>query len=417
MNDPFIYVLLVVSLFIFSLFNSAIDSINQLQLELDKKDDRYHSHILSFIHNNVLEFQLSFKVYYIITLVFLVTLILNLLSFIIPLGYGLLILYTIVLGIFIIPGLIIIPTILGEYFANKIINYSSLFLVLLFILSAPITYFLIVLSNAPLKLFLKDQFKSEIKSDFNKDDLNELVEDSQKHTIPDENADSEIKLFKNALEFSEIRLRDCMIPRTEVEAIEINDINKELTKSFIETGFSKIIIYKNSIDEIVGYIKSKSLLNQKESADYHIKNISIFPETMKANKLLRHFIRNGQNIAVIVDEFGGTSGIITIEDILEEIFGEILDEHDTEDLYEKQLSESDFVLSGRLEIDYLNEKYKLSVTESDEYETIAGYILYNIEKIPQINDRILIDNFQFTILKVSNTKLDLVKLEIIKPSS
>lgn len=417
MDDPFIYGLLIISLLIFSLLNSAFDSINQLQLELDKKNDLYSSRILSFIHNNFLEFHLSVKICYVITLIFLVIFIQDYLSTLIISNIGLLTLYSIILGIIIIPALHIIPITLGEYFSNKIINFFSIFLAILFIVLSPLTYTLIALANAPIKLFLKDQFKSVKKSDFNKDDLNELVEDSQKHTMQNVNGDSEIKLFKNALEFSEIKLRDCMIPRTEIEAIEIEDIEKELENRFIATGFSKIIIYKDSIDEIIGFIKSKSLLDKKDKPSYHIKNISIFPETMQANKLLRHFIRTGQNIAVIVDEFGGTSGIITIEDILEEIFGEIQDEHDTDELYEKKLSQIDFVFSGRLEIDYLNEKYNLSITESEEYDTIAGFILYNIEKFPQLNDRILIDNFQITILKVSNTKLDLIKLEIVKSSN
>ncbi len=413
MDDPFIYILLIAALLIFSLLNSAFNSINQLQLELDKQNEHYHSRFLSFIHNNFLEFHLSLKIAYVITLIFFIVIIQLYLTNFLSTNIALLAISIVVIGIIIIPGLIIFPMTIGEYFASKIINYSSLFLVVLFILLSPITYTLILLSNAPLRFFLKDKFISGKKSDFNRDDLNELVRDSEKHTTQDVN-DTEIKLFKNALEFSEIRLRDCMIPRTEIEAIELNDIHKDLQKTFIETGFSKIIIYKNTIDEIVGYIKSKSLLDKKDDLNHHIKAISIFPETMSANKLLRHFIRTGQNIAVIVDEFGGTSGIITIEDILEEIFGEIKDEHDTDDLYEKQLSETDYVFSGRLEIDYLNEKYTLDITESDEYETIAGYILYNTEKFPQVNDRILIDQFQFTILKVSNTKLDLIKLEIIK---
>ena len=413
MDDPFIYILLIVALLVFSLLNSAFNSINQLQLELDKQNEHYHSRFLSFIHNNFLEFHLSLKIAYVITLIFFIVIIQLYLTNFLSTNIALLAISIVVIGIIIIPGLIIFPMTIGEYFASKIINYSSLFLVVLFILLSPITYTLILLSNAPLRFFLKDKFISGKKSDFNRDDLNELVRDSEKHTTQDVN-DTEIKLFKNALEFSEIRLRDCMIPRTEIEAIELNDIHKDLQKTFIETGFSKIIIYKNTIDEIVGYIKSKSLLDKKDDLNHHIKAISIFPETMSANKLLRHFIRTGQNIAVIVDEFGGTSGIITIEDILEEIFGEIKDEHDTDDLYEKQLSETDYVFSGRLEIDYLNEKYTLDITESDEYETIAGYILYNTEKFPQVNDRILIDQFQFTILKVSNTKLDLIKLEIIK---
>lgn len=410
MDDPFIYILLFSVFLIFILFDSAFGSISQLKLELDKKNVIYNSKIISFIRKRYFEFQLSLKIYYVLSLILLIILLIDGLNNYTNLNILNTFLFIFIFSIIVLPGLIVIPLTLSEYFSNKIINISAPILVILFILASPITYTLILLSNAPLKLFLKDKLQSEIKSNFSKDDLNELVRENELHTLQSENKITEIKLFKNALDFSEIKLRDCMIPRTEIEAIEIGDIEEELKQKFIDTGYSKIIIYRDTIDEIVGYIKSKELL---DNTRHQIKNIPIYPETMQANKLLRHFIRTGQNIAVIVDEFGGTSGIITIEDILEEIFGEIEDEHDTDELIEKKLTENDFVFSGRLEIDYLNEKYELNIQKSEEYETIAGFILYHTEKLPQINDIITIDNFQFKVLRVINTKVELLKLEIL----
>lgn len=235
---------------------------------------------------------------------------------------------------------------------------------------------------------------------------NENTKTSQEQTT------SDIKLFKNALEFSDTKLRECMIPRTEIVAIEIDDTLDELKEKFINTGLSKILIYRDSIDNIIGYIKSKDLFTWDNNFKKYIKNLPLFPETMQANKLLRHFIRTGQQLAIVVDEFGGTSGIITIEDILEEIFGEIKDEHDIIEYYEKKLNDTNFIFSGRLEIDYINDKYQLNIPENDEYETIAGYLLYHTENIPKLNDQILIDHFKFSILKVTNTRVELIKLEI-----
>ena len=413
MDDPFLYGLLFILLLIFLIFKSAFSAINPLLLELDKKKQNYHFRILSFISKKIIEFSIAINICYFIVLTILIILLKN--DFLVisktfsPLLYTLF--FIISVGLIIFPAIIAIPKTIGEYFSNDIINISAIPLMVIYVIFFPFTKLVLLLSNAPFRIIYNQEINLDQELHFDKDDLNKLVTESQKHVAANEEVDAEIKLFKNALEFSEIKIRECMIPRTEITAVELNDVEKEIKDKFISSGYSKILIYRDSIENIIGYIKSKSLFFSAELKK-NIKHIKYFPESMPANKLLRYFIRTGQNIAVVVDEFGGTSGIITIEDILEEIFGEIQDEHDTEDLYEKKLSESDYILSGRFEIDYLNEKYNLNIPESDEYETIAGFILYHTESLPRINDKITIENFNFNILKVSDTRVDLVKLEI-----
>ena len=414
MYDPFINGLLLISFLVFALLKFSFNSINRLQLELDKKDENYYFKILNWISRNTIEFEVCINIYYYTNLIVLIILLRsNLISALGSSTSIFNILFVISTGIFIIPTILILPSAIGEYFSNKIIKKSAFALIIIFIPLFPITYFFCLMSNIIIRLLLKDNLKSRVKGTFNKDDLNYLVASSQSHTLKN-NDDSEIKLFQNALEFSEIKIRECMIPRTEIIAVEIDDAPTDLKAKFISTGLSKIVIYRDSIDRVIGYVRSKSLFFSDPDISKNIKSLPIYPESMPANKLLRIFIRTGQNIALIVDEFGGTSGIITIEDILEEIFGEIKDEHDSEDLYEKKLTELDYVFSGRQEIDYINEKYNLNIPENDEYETLAGFILHHTEKIPKINDQITIHNFRFNILKVTETRLELIKLGVIK---
>ena len=414
MNDPYKYGLLFFLLLLFLTLKSAFSSVNQLQLELDKKKSKYHSRILNFISKRTTEFSIAIYICYFITLTILTLIIkIDLLLLFQSLNHFLfLLIFVVIFGLIIYPAFKLFPKTFAEYFSNEIINLSAIPLIVIYIFLFPVTKILLFLSNIPIKIIYKDSIKVNQKTDFNKEDLNKLVSDSQKYSSINEEMNAEIKLFKNALEFSDIKIRECMIPRTEITAIEIDDIDEELKTKFISTGYSKILIYRESIENIIGYIKNKSLFISDIDLKDKIKNIKFFPESMPAYKLLRYFIRAGQNIAVVVDEFGGTSGIITIEDILEEIFGEIQDEHDTEDLYMKKLSEQDYVFSGRLEIDYINEKYNLNIPENEEYETIAGFILYHTENLPKINNKITIENFHFNILKVSDTRVELVKLEI-----
>jgi CBS domain containing-hemolysin-like protein len=229
-----------------------------------------------------------------------------------------------------------------------------------------------------------------------------------------ESIETEAKLFKNALDFSKVKLREIMVPRTEIEMLDLNSSMNELRQRFVDTGYSRILFYDENIDNIVGYVHSSVVFKNPETFKPFINNVLIVPETMPANKLLSTFIREHRSIAIVVDEFGGTSGMVTSEDILEEIFGEIEDEHDTIDIIEKKISETEFVFSGRSEIDLINEKYQINLPESEDFETLAGFILFHHESIPKINTSIKIGAFQFKILKATNTKIELVKLTIVQ---
>ena len=227
-----------------------------------------------------------------------------------------------------------------------------------------------------------------------------------------ESVETEVQLFKNALDFSKVKLREIMVPRTEIEMLDLNSTIEELRQRFVETGYSRIIFYDKNIDNIVGYVHSSVIFKNPESFKPFINNVLIVPETMPANKLLSTFIREHRSIAIVVDEFGGTSGMVTSEDILEEIFGEIEDEHDTTDIIEKKLSDTEYLFSGRSEIDLINEKFQINLPETEDFETLAGFILYHHESIPNINSVIKIGGFQFKILKATNTRIELVKLTL-----
>jgi CBS domain containing-hemolysin-like protein len=203
-----------------------------------------------------------------------------------------------------------------------------------------------------------------------------------------------------------------MIPRTEIEALEVNQSIEELKKAFHETGFSRILIYNESIDDIIGYVHSYEMFKNPETIRSIIKPVMILPETMQLDVALKNFIKERKSIAIVVDEFGGTSGLLTIEDIVEEIFGEIDDEHDKEELLEKKISENEYIFAARLEIDYINDKYKLNLPESDEYETLAGLVISKVENIPSTMEIVIIERFKFTVLEVSDTKIERVKIEL-----
>jgi CBS domain containing-hemolysin-like protein len=245
---------------------------------------------------------------------------------------------------------------------------------------------------------------------FGKIDLDNLVSESNPEHGLHEDSEQEIKFFQNALDLSNVKLRDCMVPRTEIVALEETASIDELRSKFIETGLSKILIYRESTDNILGYINSKELFKNPDDLHSMIVSLPVVPETMPANKLLQSFIKDHKSISVVVDEFGGTSGIVTMEDILEEIIGEIEDEHDTSILTEEKINEHEYMFSARHEIDYLNEKYKLNIPESDDYETLAGLILFHYKSIPKINDRIHIGAFVYRILDVSETRIELIQL-------
>jgi CBS domain containing-hemolysin-like protein len=242
-------------------------------------------------------------------------------------------------------------------------------------------------------------------------DISNISGISFDHAEQDTEMEHDIKIFQNALDFSELKLRDCAIPRNEIETVELNSPVENLREKFIQTGYSKILIYKDTIDNIIGYAQSVDMFRLPKNLSSIVKNLMIVPETMPASKLLNLFLKEHKSIALVVDEYGGTYGMVTIEDIIEEIIGDIEDEYDSYDLKEEEISESEFLLSGRLEIDYLNEKYGFGIPESDVYATIAGYILHNNEEIPREKDIIQIGQFEFEIVQVQGPKIELVKLK------
>jgi CBS domain containing-hemolysin-like protein len=308
-----------------------------------------------------------------------------------------------------------LPMALFRINANGFLRFFAFPVLLFYILLYPIANFSMFISKLIIKYILKKNISLETeKSVFSKVDLDHFVNQSDNnHRIDNSEEDNEIALFKNALDFSKVKVRDCMVPRTEIEALDINSSIEELRLKFIESGFSKILIYNDSFDNLVGYVHSSQIFKNPSSIKSVLNAISIVPETMSVSNLLSSFTQKHKTIAVVVDEFGGTSGLITTEDILEEIFGEIEDEHDTDDLVVKMLKEGKWIISARHEITYLNSKYHFNLPENTEYETIAGLILNQHESIPKINSLITIDSFEFRVLKASETRIELVLMKIV----
>ena len=253
---------------------------------------------------------------------------------------------------------------------------------------------------------------SEDKPVYGLTDLNNYIKKNILNIEQEEEPEIDAKIFNNAIEFKTIRVRECMIPRTEIIAVDVNDDIAELKEEFIESGHSKILVYKESIDEVIGYCHSLELFKKPEKIKDILTPILIVPETMLANELLIQFITERKSIALVVDEYGGTSGIVTMEDVIEEIFGEIRDEHDDEYLEEEQIDESNFILSARHEVDYLNDKYDWELPVG-EYDTLGGLILAFHEDIPTVNEAILIPPFHFTIFTMEENRIDKVKLTIL----
>lgn len=248
---------------------------------------------------------------------------------------------------------------------------------------------------------------------FDKVDLAHLLEEASENPVRHDN-ENEIKIFQNAMEFHDLEVRDCMIPRIDMDAIEVESSFEDLKKLFIDTRYSRIPIFEGNIDNVIGYVNSKSLLRFPKTIREALLPVMYVTESMEVQRALSKFIREKSSIAIVIDEFGGTAGMVTLEDILEEIFGEIEDEHDLQDLIEKKISSDEFVFSGRLEVEYLNEKYALEIPESDDYDTLAGYIIFNHNGLPKQGDSIKIGSMVIKVLRVTGSRLDLVRLKVLK---
>lgn len=303
-----------------------------------------------------------------------------------------------------------LPKALFRLRPNSFLRIFAIPVFLFYLLFFPITYFSVWFGGILLRLFTgKKLEQTEQDKAFGKIDLNNLIEEGEL-TDEDQEEVHEIKLFRNALDFSEIKLRECIVPRTDLVALPIDSSLEELTDLFVKTGLSRILVYKENIDDIIGYVHSSSLFKNPSTIAEAVGRVVIVPETMSAPHLLNVFIKEQRSIAVVVDEFGITAGIVTIEDIMEEIFGEIEDEHDHLNLREEVLSDHEYIFSGRLEVDYLNEKYGLHFQENEEYETLAGYLLYFNESIPVEGEKVEISGVTFEVLSVKNARIEEIKV-------
>ena len=328
--------------------------------------------------------------------------------------------FVMVLGQTVISTLIILVT--GEFLPktlfkinpNLALNVCAVPLFICYVVLYPISKFSSGVSYLFLRLFGMKVNKEASAKAFGKVDLDYFVQSSIDNAESEETLDTEVKIFQNALDFSAVKIRDCIVPRTEVVAVALDTSLEELKGRFVESGISKIIVYDGNIDNVVGYIHSSEMFRSPKDWRNHVKEVPIVPETMAAHKLMKLFMQQKKTIAVVVDEFGGTSGIVSLEDLVEEIFGDIEDEHDNTSYICKQIGEHEYVLSARLEIEKVNETFNLELPESDDYLTVGGLILNQYQSFPKLHELVSVGKYQFKIIKVTATKIELVRLKVME---
>ncbi|MCK5067962.1 MAG: HlyC/CorC family transporter [Bacteroidales bacterium] len=424
MSYLMLIILILISI-LFSAFFSGMEiafvSANKLRIEIDRKQKKAFAGMVSFFNKHPSRFIATMLVGNNISLVIYGIAFAMLLEEPIKSMLGensdaaTLLVQTLVSTLIILLTAEFLPKTLFRLNPNNSLRLLSLPIMLFYAILYPVTILTIGISNFTMKYLLRVSPDTEsTKPVFGKVDLDHFLTTLNPEQTTNGEETGDLKIFKNALEFSGLKVRDCMIPRTDVIALEIDASLEDLSERFIETGLSRILIYSDTIDNVIGYVNSKDLFRKPQRIKSHLKPIRIVPETLPVNKLLTGFIKEGKSIALVVDEFGGTSGLITTEDIIEEIFGEIEDEHDTSDLVEKQLAKNRYLLSGRHEIDYLNEKYFLGIPNSEEYDTLAGYIIFHYESIPEKETTVELDNFLITITDVSSNRIEEAELKVIR---
>ncbi|MBS1535651.1 MAG: HlyC/CorC family transporter [Bacteroidetes bacterium] len=403
---------------LFSGMEIAFISANKIYLEIEKKQASFISRILTKLTANPSKFIASMLIGNTIVLVvygfFMGDL---LMQYILQLGYRLTDLSNVLIQTSISTFVVLItseflPKVFFQVYANSLIKFFALPAYFFYLLFSFISTFVLWISDFILRQFFKTQ-GDEIPLFFSKVELGNYISEQMNSVEDQENIDSEIQIFQNALEFSGVKARDIMTPRTEIAAVEIHDSVSELKEKFIETGYSKILVYQNSLDDILGYVHSFDLFKKPRTIKSVLISVEFVPETMSIKDILDLLTKKRRSVAVVLDEYGGTSGILTVEDIVEELFGEIEDEHDAlEELAEEKISPSEFLLSARLEVEYLNQTYKLKIPEDDSYSTLGGFIVSHTKEIPQKGEQFSLEGFHFVIEQASGQKIELVKMTL-----
>ncbi len=400
----------------FSGMEIAYLSKNRLKLEIDRKQSRVFDYISEIFSQNSGQYITTILVGNNIALV-IYSLLMSMLIKQLLQHIGLSISSSLVLETLISTVIIII---VAEFLPKSIFRsnpnfYYRIFaplIYLFYLILYPLARFTTMLSHALLRLFGSRVSPDDSATGFDRHDLASLLESGSSDVAAD--SDNEIRLFQNALDFADLRVRDAMTPRVDIEAVDIDNVTiEELTERFAQTKYSRLFVWRGSIDNIIGYVNSKSLFRSPSSVGSVMKGVSYVPETMPLNDMLQSLIKHKSNIAVVIDEFGGTAGVISLEDVLEQIFGEIEDEHDEPEMIAKEVGEREYVFSSRHEVRYLNDHYDLGIEESDEYETLAGFIIYHHVGIPSAGDKLMINDFEIKILRTTRSRIELVRVKII----
>lgn len=422
-------ILIIIISVLFSAFFSGMEiafvSANKLHIELEKKREGFLAKILSRLTEKSSNFITTMLVGNNISLViysyFMGELLMNWFQSFLPSNFAViqyllsdlqLLTQTIISTLLILVTAEFLPKAIFRIYANEALKIFAIPAYFFYGLFYVVTKFITAISDFFLRVFFRAT-KEETQTEFSKEELGNYISEQLETNSSNEVIDSEIQIFQNALEFHKVKAREIMVPRTEIKAIEIHETVNSLKDTFVETGLSKILVYKNSLDDLSGYVTAFNLFKKPRSIRSILIPPEIVPESMMINDVLNQLIKKRKSIAVVVDEYGGTSGIITVEDIVEELFGEIEDEHDTQELLEEKLNDREFNLSARLEVDYLNEEYNLDIPKEEAYETLGGFIINYTENIPKENEVIQIDKYHIKIIKVSSTKIDDIYLKIL----
>lgn len=413
-NDPYsvILVSLILSAF-FSGIEIAFISSNKLKFEVEKNKGGYSAKFFSkliktpakFITAMLLGNNISLVIYGLAMADILTPVITNLNTN----PIFVLLIQTLISTTIILVIAEFMPKVIFSKNPNKTLSLFTIPVLIMYYLLYPFVIVVNALSNFIFKYIFRIEINDQ-KLSYGLVDLDHYLKDITSGKLEDEELDNEIQILQNVLEFTSVKTRECMIPRNEIVAVEMHDKVKDVINKLVESGHSKLPVYRGTIDHITGYIHSSDLFNQPKVIKHILRPISVVPETMAADEVMSNFIKKRKSMAVVVDEFGGTSGILTLEDVVEEIFGEIEDEHDKDELIENKISDTEYIFSSRLEIDYLNEEYDLNFVKSDNYETLAGFIIDHFESIPEKGTLIEIGKFNFEILSESNNKINLIKL-------
>lgn len=411
-NLIYIFWSLVFSAF-FSGMEIAFVSSNKLRFELDKKQRTLSTSILAIFYRNPQQYIATMLVGNNIALVMYGLLMAKLLTPFFVWTHS-----PLIMTIFqtLIATALVLFT--GEFLPKAVFGINSNFwlrffswlLLFFYIILYPVAKFSSWISYQLLRLIGVKMDKGTDQNVFSRIDLNYLIQESVENIGTEADMDNEVKIFQNALDFSKVKLRDCCVPRTEIVALEYNTTVEVLMNTFIETGFSKIPVYKKDIDNIIGYIHASEMFQHQTEWKKYINQIPIVPETMAAQKLMKTFMQQKKSIAVVVDEFGGTAGIVTLEDIVEEIFGDIEDEHDNRDYKVEKLSETEYLVAARIEVEALNNMYELDLPVAEEYETVGGLVLHYNQNLPKLNEVVRIDGYSLKCIKVNNNRIEQVKI-------